>query len=94
MLYSSPIHPRPSRPCLLPHKNKRNSSDYLTEAIEVSTTRLDNNRALKSGGPRDMCAAEARMLAGEVAKVVIDAGVDYGDCQPQHVYIIVPINNR
>ncbi len=41
-----------------------------------------------------MCAAEARMLAGEVAKVVIDAGVDYGDCQPQHVYIIVPINNR
>ena len=56
--------------------------------------RLYNNLALKSCGPRDMCAAEARMLAGEVAKVLIDAGVDYGDCQHQHVYIIVPINKR
>jgi len=60
----------------------------------VSTIRLDNNLALKSGGPRGMSAAEARMLAGEVAKVLIDAGVDSSLSPPRHAYIIVPINKR
>ena len=76
MLYSSPIHPRPSRPCLLPHKNKRNLSDYLTEEIGGVHDRLDDKIALKTGGARDICAAEARMFAGGVTKVVIGGVVD------------------
>ena len=50
---------------------------------------MDNKLALKSGGARDMWAAEARMFAGGVTKVVIGGVVDQGDHQQEPFRVIL-----